>query len=98
MRTTAKDGRGSEAELADLHGLMAKYFAARLHSGESLAPSELNVIRQFLKDNSIDCVGHENPVLFDITKNLPAFDLEEDDTKVNYDAEQEGGEKVALLH
>ena len=65
--------RGTEAELAGLHGLLSQYFSARLNSGEALTSSELNVIRQFLKDNGIDCVGTENPVLNDITKNLPSF-------------------------
>lgn len=66
--------RGTEAELAGLHGLLSQYFSARLNSGEPLTSSELNVIRQFLKDNGIDCVGSENPVINDITRNLPSFD------------------------
>ena len=74
----SKDGRGTEGELATLHGLLSNYFASRLKSGEQLAPSELNAIRQFLKDNAIDCVGHENPVLYDITQNLPVFELEDE--------------------
>ena len=74
----SKDGRGTESELASLHGLLAQYFASQLKSGEKLAPSELNAIRQFLKDNAIDCVGHENPVLYDITQNLPVFELEDE--------------------
>lgn len=65
--------RGTEAQLAGLHGLLAQHFSARLTSGEPLAPSELNVIRQFLKDNGIDCVGSENPVIKDITQSLPTF-------------------------
>lgn len=65
--------RGTEAELAGLHGLLSQYFSARLNSGEPLTPSELNVIRQFLKDNGIDCVGSENPVINDIVESLPTF-------------------------
>ena len=68
-----KNGRGTEGELADLHGLLSMYFKDRLTSGEPISPSELNAIRQFLKDNGIDCVGRENPVMNDITKNLPVF-------------------------
>lgn len=60
-----RNQRGTEAELAGLHGLLSQYFSARLNSGEALTSSELNVIRQFLKDNGIDCVGSEN---------LPSFD------------------------
>lgn len=65
--------RGTEAQLAGLHGLLAQHFSTRLTSGEPLSPSELNVIRQFLKDNGIDCVGSENPVIKDITQSLPTF-------------------------
>lgn len=65
--------RGTEAELASLHGLLSQYFSARLNSGEALAPSELNVIRQFLKDNGIDCVGSENPDINSIVESLPTF-------------------------
>lgn len=68
-----RNQRGTEAELASLHGLLSQYFSARLNSGEALTSSELNVIRQFLKDNGIDCVGSENPVIKDITQSLPTF-------------------------
>lgn len=67
--------RGTEDDLADLHGMMARYFNSRLKSGEPLVPSELNCIRQFLKDNGIDCVGGENVDMNDITKSLPVFDV-----------------------
>ncbi|MFI3272617.1 MAG: hypothetical protein R3Y11_11045 [Pseudomonadota bacterium] len=70
-----KNKRGTEDDLADLHGMMAQYFSGRLKSGEALAPSELNCIRQFLKDNGIDCVGGENADMNDITNNLPTFDV-----------------------
>ena len=43
----AKDKRGTEDQLAGLHGMLAAYFQTRLQSGEPLAPSELNTIRQF---------------------------------------------------
>lgn len=78
-------GRGTEEALAGLHGMLAEHFRQRLASGEALPPAELNAIRQFLKDNGIDCMGGENPVLTDITQNLPSFG--EDD-----------GEGVSLLN
>ena len=74
----AKDKRGTEDQLAGLHGMLASYFQTRLQSGEPLAPSELNTIRQFLKDNGIDCIGSENPALNDITQNLPVFEMVEE--------------------
>ena len=39
-----RNQRGTEAELAGLHGLLSQYFSARLNSGEALTSSELNVI------------------------------------------------------
>ena len=36
-----KNGRGTEGELADLHGLLSMYFKDRLTSGEPISPSEL---------------------------------------------------------
>lgn len=65
--------RAPEQELAALHGAFARFLADRLKSGEATGP-ELNCIRQFLKDNGIDCVGRDNPDIHDITANLPTFD------------------------
>jgi hypothetical protein len=39
----------------------------------------LNVARQFLKDNSIECIVEENQTMMDILKALPAFDEQKDD-------------------
>ena len=66
-------GRASENKLADLHGTLALHFMERLRSGDCTA-SDLNVIRQFLKDNGIDCVGADNPELQGIVADLPQFD------------------------
>ena len=71
-------GRGTENQLAELHGIMTDYFKSELarskETGEPLPPSLLNTMRQFLKDNGIDCVGRENVDLNDIAKNLPVFE------------------------
>lgn len=75
-------GRGTEDMLASLHGLMTEHFKdvlkAAKDSGEPIPPATLNAIRQFLKDNGIDCIGRHNPDINDITKDLPVFDAEED--------------------
>ena len=68
-----EQSRAGENELASLHGYFAKFLKGRLMSGEVTA-GELNCIRQFLKDNAIDCMGGENPDIHDITKNLPTFE------------------------
>ncbi|WP_298996916.1 hypothetical protein [uncultured Desulfovibrio sp.] len=75
------NGRGTEDMLADLHGLMASYFKDVLSNsratGEPLPPATLNAIRQFLKDNGIDCVGRNNADMNDITRDLPTFEEDE---------------------
>lgn len=72
------NGRGTEDMLADLHGLMASYFKDTLRNsretGEPIPPATLNAIRQFLKDNGIDCVGRNNADMNDITRDLPTFE------------------------
>ena len=70
--------RASEGKLADLHGALAFYFADRLRNSECTA-SDLNVIRQFLKDNGINCVGENNETLAGIALDLPKFDDEDTD-------------------
>ena len=47
----------------------------RLQSGEANA-SDLNVIRQFLKDNGINCVGEANDDLKKLEASLPEFEYE----------------------
>lgn len=75
-------GRGTEDMLASLHGLMTDHFKdvlkAAKASGEPIPPATLNAIRQFLKDNGIDCIGRHNPDINDITKDLPVFEADGD--------------------
>lgn len=68
-----KDNRAKVNELAELHGVFAKCLSDKLKSGEVTGP-ELNCIRQFLKDNGIDCVGTANEDINSIAEDLPAFD------------------------
>jgi len=64
--------RAHEEELAGLHGLFARYLKERLASGD-VKPAELSVIRQFLKDNGIECIGEMNNDMLDLAEELPKF-------------------------
>lgn len=68
--------KASEVALSTLHGLLAEHFLKKLRSGD-LEKGDLNVIRQFLKDNSIDCYGPGNETLGSIADELPQFDVED---------------------
>lgn len=68
-------GKASENALANLHGALAEHFIKRLASGEATA-AELNCIRQFLKDNGIECDGESNPAMQQLVDDLPSFDDE----------------------
>lgn len=65
--------------LADLHELLAKELTKRLKEGEIDKDGEvvpikaptLNVIRQFLKDNSIDGLPTEGSALGELLSQLP---------------------------
>lgn len=71
--TSPAISRAGETELADLHGLFARYLKDRLASGD-VKPAELSVIRQFLKDNGIECIGEMNNDMLDLAGELPKFD------------------------
>ena len=68
--------RAGEEELAGLHGLFARYLKERLASGD-VKPAELSVIRQFLKDNGIECIGEMNNDMLDLAEELPKFEEEQ---------------------
>ena len=74
--TSSAISRAGETELADLHGLFARYLKDRLASGD-VKPAELSVIRQFLKDNGIECLGEMNSDMLDIAGELPKFEESE---------------------
>lgn len=50
----------NESFLSQLHEVLAEDLLRRIKSGEATA-SDLNVTRQFLKDNGVECVGRKNP-------------------------------------
>ncbi|WP_302737294.1 hypothetical protein [uncultured Desulfovibrio sp.] len=80
MSSTGHDptsSRAPEQELAALHGALAKHMADMLKSKEPVPPATLNAIRQFLKDNGIDCHGQENQDINDLTRSLPDFEAED---------------------
>ena len=60
-------------ELNFLHQALTEELMARLQPGEATA-SELNVIRQFLKDNNIDCSEQASDPLKNLAKTLPFED------------------------
>lgn len=68
--------KADEAALAAMHGLFAQVLLQKLKTGD-LEKGDLNVIRQFLKDNAIDCYGPSNEVMNGIAANLPSFEAEE---------------------
>lgn len=73
----------TEQELAALHGALARQMANMLNGEEPVSPATLNAIRQFLKDNGIDCSGSENPDMQDIAAALPDYEhIEEDDNQL----------------
>ena len=59
--------------LNTLHLCLAKELLGKIQSGEAKA-GDLNVARQFLKDNGIECIPVENNPMEDLMNNLP--DLE----------------------
>ena len=60
-------------KLEDLHSTLTDVLIDRVKSGNAKA-GDLNVARQFLKDNGIECIPTEKNGLEDIMNNLP--DLE----------------------
>ena len=60
-------------KLEDLHSTLTDVLIDRVKNGNAKA-GDLNVARQFLKDNGIECIPTEKNGLEDIMNNLP--DLE----------------------
>ena len=60
-------------KLEGLHGALTDKLLEIVTSGDAKA-GDLNVARQFLKDNGIECIPTENNGMEDLMKNLP--DLE----------------------
>ena len=61
-----------------LHRTLAENLLSRVKDPEAKA-GDLNVARQFLKDNGIDALPVENSPLSDLVKSLPDFADEDTD-------------------
>ena len=70
---------GTVNDLGELHGLLARTLAESLRSGEA-SPAHLNVARQFLRDNNIECLGANNADIKSLVEELP---FEEESARPN---------------
>ena len=59
--------------LETLHECLAKELLGKIKSGEAKA-GDLNVARQFLKDNGIECIPVESNPMQELMENLPDLD------------------------
>ena len=59
--------------LKTIHYELAKHILDLIKSGEAKS-SDLNVARQFLKDNGIECIPVENNPMEELMENLPDLD------------------------
>lgn len=71
-----------EKILAELHSEMATKLLEKVRSGEVTA-AELNVARQFLKDNNIDAAPKKDSPLANLVDELPFTDADERPTYAN---------------
>ena len=65
-----------DKNLKELHGVLAEQLLKRVKDPEAKA-SDINVARQFLKDNGIEAIPVDNSPLKALVDELP-FDTEED--------------------
>jgi len=65
-----------DKKLKELHGVLAEELLKRVKDPEAKA-SDLNVARQFLKDNGIEAIPVDNSPLKSLVDELP-FDTEDD--------------------
>jgi len=63
--------------LEQLHGAVASSLLERIQSGEANA-ADLNVARQFLKDNGIDASAQASEPMLNLAKIMP-FDPDEEE-------------------
>ena len=63
----------SDKKLKELHAVLAEKLLKKVKDPDATA-SELNVARQFLRDNNIDCVPVEGSPLQKLVDELP-FDI-----------------------
>lgn len=64
------DGKASIPELDSLHGVVARELIKKIKSGEYTA-ADLNVARQFLKDNGVEQPAVAGGAIHDLAATLP---------------------------
>jgi hypothetical protein len=69
LKQVAK-GKASIPELDALHGVVARELIKKIESGEFTA-ADLNVARQFLKDNGVEQPAVAGGVVHDLAATLP---------------------------
>lgn len=62
--------------MSELHECLAEQLLERIQDGDAKS-SDLNVARQFLKDNGIDGVPTQGNPLDNLVHSLPDFDMED---------------------
>ena len=60
--------------LETLHTVLIENLLDKVKSGEA-KPGDLNVARQLLKDNGIECIPTEKSPMEDLMSNLPDLDI-----------------------
>jgi hypothetical protein len=76
------DNKGSEKDLGELHGILAKTLKEKIMSGDA-SPADLNVARQFLRDNNIECAGSNNLDIKSLIEELPFDETPRESTRAN---------------
>jgi|TARA_A100001015_G_scaffold270948_1_gene324063 hypothetical protein len=69
-------------KLKELHGVLAEELLKRVKDPEAKS-SDLNVARQFLRDNNIDAVPTENSPLEKLIEELPFDEKRKNPIKTN---------------
>ena len=72
----------SDAKLKELHGVLANKLLERVKDPE-VKSSDLNVARQFLKDNNIDAVPTQDSPLQKLIEELPFDEKRKNPVKTN---------------
>jgi len=76
------DNKGSEKDLGELHGILAKTLKEKIISGDA-SPADLNVARQFLRDNNIECNGSNNLDIKSLIEELPFDEIPKKPARAN---------------
>ena len=58
------------AGMGELHGILARALTKEMQADE-VSPAMYNTVRQFLKDNGIECMGANNEDVQALTEELP---------------------------